>query len=68
MKQNKFIDIIGTLILFAGAVMAFLPHAFHSSIGLEDDSHIKHVITGFILILLGLGILVYNNDALKFQK
>lgn len=68
MKQNKLIGLIGTLVLSAGAVMAFLPHAFHSKIGLEDDLHIGHVTTGVILILLGLGILIYNNNTLKFQK
>lgn len=66
MKQHKIIDIIGTILLFIGFILAFLPHAFHSRIGLDDSvAHIKHVITGIILVVLALAILVYNNRALR---
>lgn len=69
MKQSKFADIAGTLVLLAGAILAFLPHAFHSRIGLDADiSHAKHIATGLILIVLGLFILAYSNKAFRFQK
>ena len=66
MKQHKIIDLIGTILLFIGFLLAFLPHAFHASIGLNDSvSHAKHVITGIALVVLALAILVYNNNALR---
>lgn len=66
MKHHKSIDIIGTILLFIGFILAFLPHAFHSRIGLDDSvSHTKHVITGIVLVVLALAVLVYNNNALR---
>lgn len=64
--KNKLLDVLGTILLFIGFVLAFLPHAAHTAIGLDNDtSHTKHVITGIILVILALAILVYNNKALK---
>ena len=66
MKQNKIIDIIGTILLLIGFILAFLPHAFHASIGLNKSiSHTKHVITGMILVVSALAVLIYNNRALR---
>ena len=66
MKQHKIIDIIGTILLLIGFILAFLPHAFHASIGLDDSvSHTRHVITGIALVILALAVLIYNNKALK---
>ncbi|MBI2655498.1 hypothetical protein HYX06_03685 [Candidatus Woesearchaeota archaeon] len=64
--KKKLADIIGTLILFAGMLIAFSSHAFHARIGLgEETSHLKHVIYGIALVIAGLVILVYNNKALR---
>lgn len=63
--NKKLIDIAGTIILAIGAFLAFLPHAFHARAGLVEDTHIRHVVYGIILIVLGLGILVYGNKAMK---
>ena len=63
--NKKLVDIAGTIILAIGAFLAFLPHAFHAKAGLVEDTHIKHVIYGTVLIVLGLGILVYGNRAKK---
>ena len=69
MKYKKTVDIIGTLILFIGMIIAFSSHAFHARIGLgEETSHLTHVIYGMVTAVIGLGILIYNNKALKFQK
>ena len=68
MKHSKLADIFATAILFAGMFLAFLPHVFHSKVGLVEDTHIKHVVYGLVLIVLGLGILVYNNNALGILK
>jgi len=65
MKHKKILDVLGTVLLFIGMSLAFLPHAFHARIGLSEQTHLKHVITGIILVLIALGILVYNNNALK---
>ena len=66
MKQHKIIDIIGTILLLIGFILAFLPHAFHASIGLDDSvSHTRHVITGIALVILALAVLIFNNKALK---
>ena len=62
-------DIIGTILLLTGMLIAFSSHAFHARIGLSGEtSHVKHVIYGMITAVIGLGILIYNNKALKFQK
>ena len=67
--NKKIIDVIGTILLFIGMLIAFSSHAFHARIGLsEETSHVKHVIYGMITAVIGLGILIYNNKALKFQK
>ena len=63
---KKFLDVIGTIILAIGMFLAFLPHAVHISVGLNNEtSHAKHVIIGIVLIVIALAILVYNNDALN---
>ena len=63
---NKLIDVIGTILLFIGMSLAFLPHALHAAIGLDEKTpHLKHVVTGIILVVVALGILIYNNKALK---
>jgi len=69
MKYKKTVDVIGTLILGIGMLIAFSSHAFHSKIGLgEETSHLTHVIYGMITAVIGLGILIYNNKAFRFQK
>ena len=66
MKYNKIFDVIGTIILAAGMLVAFSSHAFHAKIGLgEDTSHLTHVIYGMVTAVIGLSILIYNNKALK---
>ena len=69
MKHNKIIDVLGTIILSIGFFFAFLPHATHTAVGLDDEtSHLTHVITGIILVVISLGILVWNNKALNLPK
>ena len=69
MKYKKIIDIVATLILFVGMIVAFSSHAFHEKIGLsEETSHLTHIIYGMITAVIGLGILIWNNKALKFMK
>ncbi len=63
-NKKKIIDIIGILILFIGFFLAFLPHAFHARVGLEQQTHIGHVITGMILVIAGLIILIAGNKYL----
>jgi len=69
MKYKKIVDFTGTLILGTGMLIAFSSHVFHSKIGLgEETSHITHVVYGMVTAVIGLGILIYNNKALRFQK
>ena len=69
MKNNKVVDIVGTIILAAGMLVAFSSHAFHGKIGLNEDTpHELHVLYGMILVVIGLGILIYNNKALKIRN
>ena len=65
--SKKIIDATGTILLFIGFLLAFLPHALHARIGLSEQTHLKHVITGIILVLIALGILIYNNKASNIQ-
>jgi len=69
MQHSKIIDIMGTILLFTGMFLAFLPHAVHIAVGLDNGtSHVRHVVTGMILVIIALGILIYNNKALKIPK
>jgi len=66
MKQKRLFDVIGTILLFIGMLIAFSSHAFHAKLGLgEETSHVKHVIYGMITAVTGLSLLIYNNNALK---
>ena len=66
MNNKRLLDVVGTILLAAGFFLAFLPHAVHTAVGLDEEtSHLKHVITGMITVVIGLGILVFNNKALK---
>ena len=68
MQKKKILDSIGTIILFMGFSLAFLPHALHSRVSIiSNESHTEHVIQGIVLVIVGLGILIYNNDALKWN-
>lgn len=59
MDIKKTLFGVGTVILFIGFFFAFLPHTAHTSIGLgSETSHVKHVIIGSILILIGIVILI----------
>jgi nitrate reductase gamma subunit len=62
MNQKKIMYWTATLILFVGMLMAFLPHAAHERLGVENgEDHIVHVINGSILIVFGLALLVINS-------
>ena len=66
MFRKKIVDFFGTAMLFTGSVLAFLPHAVHTAIGISEGvPHLEHVISGVFLIIVSLVILVYNNDALN---
>ena len=66
MRHSRLVDVIATIILGVGMLIAFSSHASHARIGLgEETSHVKHVIYGMIIAVIGLGILIYNNKALK---
>ncbi|MBI3026732.1 hypothetical protein HYY70_01335 [Candidatus Woesearchaeota archaeon] len=68
MKSRKIIDIAGTILLFIGFSLAFLPHAMHAKLGLDEKTlHIKHMVIGIALVLIALSILVYNNNSLKYR-
>ena len=69
MKTNKIFDVIGTIILAAGMLVAFSSHAFHARIGFgEETSHLSHIIYGMVAAVIGLGILIYNNQALNLPN
>ena len=69
MKYNKIVDVIGTIVLVIGFFFAFLPHAVHTAVGLRSEtSHLKHLVYGIILVICALGILIYNNKALKIKN
>ena len=66
---ERLLDIIGTILLFLGMSLAFLPHALHIRAGFDSEaSHLNHVISGLALLAIGLAILIYNNKALKIRK
>ncbi|MBI3035002.1 hypothetical protein HYY71_01650 [Candidatus Woesearchaeota archaeon] len=69
MQHKKILDFIGTILLFIGMFLAFLPHALHVKSGLDEStSHLRHAITGIILVVTALGILIFNNKALNIPK
>ena len=66
---GKLFDVIGTVLLGVGFFFAFLPHTNHVSVGFDGEtSNLTHVIIGMVLVVVGLGVLVYNNKALKMWK
>jgi len=65
---KKILDATGTILLFTGMLLAFLPHAFHAKAGLGGQAHLTHIITGMIFAVIALVILVYSNNALKTFK
>ncbi len=67
-NHNKLIDIVGTILLLMGFFFAFLPHAFHSKAGFSESSHLMHAVYGMILVVIALGILIWNNKVLKWMK
>lgn len=69
MNRKLILDVVGTLLLVAGAFFAFLPHAIHVSAGFDgDESHLTHIITGTVLLVAGILILAYNNKAFRTWK
>ena len=67
--KYKILDVVGTVLLAVGFFFTFIPHAIHVAVGLDaGTSHLKHMIFGMITVVIGLGILVYNNNALKIWK
>ena len=67
--NKKILDFSGTILLFIGMFLAFLPHALHIKSGLNNEaSHLKHVIYGLVLLVNGLAILICNNKALKIWR
>lgn len=69
MRINNILDAIGTILLFIGLFLAFLPHAVHTSVGLNNGvSHLWYVIAGVALAVFALAILVCNKKALKAAK
>lgn len=56
--------------LFAGLLLALLPHATHEKIGIDDKvEHKYHIISGVILIIISLIILIKNQGArLSFKE
>ena len=69
MNFKKAADVIGTIILAVGMLIAFSSHAFHARIGLDGEaSHLTHEIYGMIAVVIGLGTLIYNNRALDTKN
>ncbi|MBI2449173.1 hypothetical protein HYV49_02660 [Candidatus Pacearchaeota archaeon] len=70
MNRKKVIYWLGTILLFAGLLLAFLPHATHEKIGLDKETgHSSHIISGITLIIISLIILIKNQGArISFGK
>ena len=63
MKTKKAIYWLATIMLLIGLLLMLLPHATHEKIGLKDQTHINHVISGIIIIIIALIILIKNQGA-----
>ncbi|MBI2545058.1 MAG: hypothetical protein HYW22_00445 [Candidatus Aenigmarchaeota archaeon] len=72
MKSHDIVNILGTIGLVIGVFFAFLPHALHSGlgalIGLGDTPHETHVVIGFVLMIISLAVLGYNNNSFTFWQ
>ena len=53
---------LGVALLFVGWFYALAPHAFHvqSGLGLGQE-HDTHTLEGLVLVVLGLGVLIYDS-------
>ena len=66
MFRKKIVDFLGTSLLFIGFALAFLPHAFHTSVGIGSSiPHLQHVISGIVIIIIALIVLIHNKNALN---
>ncbi len=69
MKIHGIISVFATLLLFAGFVFAFLPHASHASLGFGEESHLMHTIWGMGIVVIALLLLVWSSGArISFKK
>ncbi len=74
LKVKKVLFYAGTIVMLAGWIIAFLPHATHAQIGLgEDTDHLVHIFEGTLLVLVGLlGMVISSkmadSGALKSRK
>ncbi len=48
---------IGVILLLAGWLFAFLPHAEHGRVGFTEQSHEAHVALGVFLVVCGVLVL-----------
>ena len=54
LKIKKVLFYTGTIVMQAGWIIAFLPHATHTRIGLGEGEHLVHIFEGALLVLVGL--------------
>mgnify|MGYP001615068551 CR=1 FL=1 len=66
MLSNKIVDIVATVFLFLGFLLALSPHATHIPADHSVyHSHAKEITVGLIIGISSLLVLVYHNKALK---
>ena len=67
----RFLFFLGSVLLFIGLFWMLLPHAYHNEIISEIDedarevSHYLHLLEGLIPTILGLTLMILNENKLK---
>ncbi len=64
-KFEDAVYYLAVLILFAGWFLALLPHAFHTAVGLTEQSHETHTLEGIGLVVLGVLMLIVQSRMRK---
>lgn len=63
MNVTQLFDTLGTGGLAIGFFFAFLPHAAHTAVGLNDEvNHFIHIVWGMCLVVVSLLLLVWNKN------
>ena len=61
LKKTSLVRWLAIALLLAGWFLALAPHAYHQKAGLDSQPHDEHVAEGIVLVLAGLGLLVWHS-------
>ncbi len=64
---REFLNAVGIILLATGAFAGLSVHAVHIGVHPGYHSHVQEITIGILLMITGLGILILNNNAFRWQ-